>query len=252
MTAAAVSLFEADPELLAAVPVRDRPLACRGAILATKRLRPGAWEPADLGAPPWGLLVIEGLVAREVHVATVAAAELLGPGDVLLPGGAGAGDALPGDTRWTVLQTGRVALLDERLAPIVQRWPQVSALLLQRAARRAERLALARAISHLTRVDARVLATLWHLAERWGRVTPGGVVLSTRLTHRTIAGLIGARRPSVTSAMTDLTRRGLIERRGDGAWVLRGPPPVDLDAVRAGAPPPVQRPPETGVAAPSC
>ncbi|HWV84799.1 MAG TPA: helix-turn-helix domain-containing protein [Capillimicrobium sp.] len=249
---AAVSLFEADPELLAAVPVRDRPLACRGALLAVQRLPPGGWEPAALGAPPWGLLVLEGLLAREVDVATVGAAELLGPGDVLLPGGTAAGEALPGATRWTVLQAGRVAMLDDRLAPIVQRWPHLSALLVQRAARRADRLALARAISHLTRVDARVLATLWQLAERWGRVTPGGVVLSTRLTHRTIAGLIGARRPSVTSAMTDLTKRGLIERRGDGAWVLRGPPPADLDAVTAGPPPPVQRRPGPGVAAPSC
>ena len=151
----------------------------------------------------------------------------------------------------TVIPSGLAELLDDRLAPIVQRWPLVSALLTARAARRADRLALARAISHLTRVDTRVLATLWQLAERWGRVTPDGVVLSTRLTHRTIARLIGARRPSVTSAMTVLARRGLLERRGDGAWVLRGPPPADVDvaggvpAAAAGGPAaPRPRPPE--------
>ena len=230
---ATVSLFEADPELLAAVPSRDRELACRGAVVAVQRLPVGTWDPVSAGAPAWGLLVLEGLLARDVDLGAAGAAELLGPGDVLLPGGPAAGDALPGTVRWSVLEPGRAAVLDDRMAPIVQRWPLVSALLAQRAARRADRLALSRAVSHLTRVDTRVLATLWQLAERWGRVTPGGVVLSTPLTHRTIARLIGARRPSVTSATTDLARRGVLERRGDGAWVLCGPPPEGVDVAGA-------------------
>jgi CRP/FNR family transcriptional regulator, cyclic AMP receptor protein len=82
------------------------------------------------------------------------------------------------------------------------------------------------AIAHITRVDERLLALLWLLAERWGRVVPGGVLVSLRLPHRTLAGMVGARRPSVTTALGQLMARGAIERRQDGAWVLRGGPPA--------------------------
>jgi len=67
----------------------------------------------------------------------------------------------------------------------------------------------------------------WHLAERWGRVGPGGVLVPLRLTHRTLADLVGARRPSVTAALGDLSRRDLITRAGDG-WVLQGDPSEPL------------------------
>jgi hypothetical protein len=56
-------------------------------------------------------------------------------------------------------------------------------------------------------------------------VAPGGVVVSLRLPHRTLAGMVGARRPSVTTALGQLISRGEIERRPDGGWLLRGEPP---------------------------
>jgi CRP/FNR family cyclic AMP-dependent transcriptional regulator len=68
---------------------------------------------------------------------------------------------------------------------------------------------------------------LWLLAERWGRVVPGGVLVSLRLPHRTLAGMVGARRPSVTTALGQLMARGAIERRPDGGWVLRGSAPAE-------------------------
>src|SRR5919197_1066233 len=70
-----------------------------------------------------------------------------------------------------------------------------------------------------------LLALMWCLAERWGRVVPGGVVVSLRLPHRTLAGMVGARRPSVTTALGQLMARGDIERRPDGGWLLHGDPP---------------------------
>jgi CRP-like cAMP-binding protein len=106
-------------------------------------------------------------------------------------------------------------------------WPEIFAALMDRAARRAERLVVTQAIAHLTRVDDRLLALLWLLAERWGRVVPGGVLVSLRLPHRTLAGMVGARRPSVTTALGQLMARGAIERRSDGAWILRGNPPSE-------------------------
>ena len=111
-------------------------------------------------------------------------------------------------------------------------WPEIFAALMDRAARRAERLVVTQAIAHITRVDERLLALLWLLAERWGRVVPGGVLVSLRLPHRTLAGMVGARRPSVTTALGQLMARGAIERRQDGAWILRGRPPAESGARR--------------------
>ena len=45
---------------------------------------------------------------------------------------------------------------------------------------------------------------LWHLAERWGRVHPDGVVIPLPLNHQRLADLVGAHRPSVTTAMGEL------------------------------------------------
>jgi DNA-binding transcriptional ArsR family regulator len=141
----------------------------------------------------------------------------------------------------------RVAVLDERYLAIARRWPQVTSGLLARAERRADRVAVTQAISHLTRVDTRVLTMLWLLADRWGRVTSTAIVLPLRLTHRTIARLIGARRPSVTTALSELSRRGLVSRREDGSWALHGPPPEELERVGLGqissAPAPAPRQP---------
>jgi hypothetical protein len=46
-----------------------------------------------------------------------------------------------------------------------------------------------------------------------------------RLTHRAIASLVGARRPSVTTAISALERGGRIARREDGTWLLHGMAP---------------------------
>src|SRR5947208_755394 len=82
-----------------------------------------------------------------------------------------------------------------------------------------ERVGVLQAIAQMTRVDDRVLMLLWHLSERWGRVRRDGILLPLRLPHKAIARLIGARRPSVTTAIGALERRGDLERRADGAWL---------------------------------
>ena len=57
-----------------------------------------------------------------------------------------------------------------------------------------------------------------------------------RLTHSVLSELVAARRPTVTSALSDLSRRGLVRPFRD-AWLLYGEPPVellDLDAAGSG------------------
>jgi hypothetical protein len=77
-------------------------------------------------------------------------------------------------------------------------------------------------------VDERLLLLLWHMADRWGRVTPHGVSLSLRLTHELLADLIAVQRPSVTLSLQQLERQGRISREG-GKILLIGQPPFSTD-----------------------
>jgi CRP/FNR family cyclic AMP-dependent transcriptional regulator len=97
--------------------------------------------------------------------------------------------------------------------------------LIGRTLRRSRWLAILLTISSMPRVDARVQALLWHLADRWGHVTLDGVVVPVRLTHDMIGRLVGAHRPSVTTALSELSRAGRISRLPHG-WLLRGDPPA--------------------------
>jgi CRP-like cAMP-binding protein len=127
-----------------------------------------------------------------------------------------------------VLEPTRLAVLDHGLVVRIVPWPQLGLELFNRGTRRAHHLAVALAIAHHQRVDDRLLLTLWHLAERWGRVHTDGIVLSLPLGHQRLADLVGAHRPTVTSAIGDLTRAGAIGRRDNGDWVLHGAPPEQL------------------------
>jgi CRP-like cAMP-binding protein len=104
-------------------------------------------------------------------------------------------------------------------------YPEITATLLERLSERSLRLATTQAISQLTGVDRRLQALFWHLAERWGRVSPDGVIVPLALTHQILGQLVGARRPSVSSALSELATRGELVRRPDRSWLLRGDPP---------------------------
>jgi hypothetical protein len=97
-------------------------------------------------------------------------------------------------------------------------------MLMDRLIDRAQRMAVSQAISQLNGVDRRLLALFWHLAERWGRMTPGGVAVPMTLSHRVLAQLVGARRPTVSTALADLATREELVRRDDGGWLLTGEP----------------------------
>jgi CRP/FNR family cyclic AMP-dependent transcriptional regulator len=155
----------------------------------------GRWNPRPAlleGTRPIGLLIAEGVLMREATVGDHPSAELLGPGDLVRTWGDADGEELlPRTIEWSALTETRVAIVDHAFAVRAAQWPEVFAALIDRAARRAERLVVMQAIAHLTRVDDRLLALLWCLAERWGHVVPGGVLVSLRLSHRTLAGMVG-------------------------------------------------------------
>jgi len=158
--------------------------------------------------------------------------ELLGQRDILRPWNEDCAFTVAEiDAKWTVLEPLRVAILDHRFAAVAGRWPTIIDVILSRMALRARCLAVHLAVTRLTRVDVRVLVMLWFLAERWGRVTREGVVVPLRLTHQVLANLTGAQRPSVTTALGELGKGGLVARRPDGTWLLHGEVPEDLRRV---------------------
>ena len=203
-------------------------------VAAELRVPEGPWEVEHpLGETPGdlGFLVVDGLLSRDVRVGRHACAELLGPGDVLRPWDADEGSGAPvrHESAWRVLQAARLAVLDARFASLAGRFPPVVAELISRTLRRSRELAVLLAIAGMPRLDARLLAALWHLADRWGHVGPEGTLLPFRLTHETLASLVGAQRPSVTTALRALEERGALRRDAAAGWLLLGDPPGDAE-----------------------
>jgi CRP-like cAMP-binding protein len=223
-----------DPDLAEAIPPDVRVRAVEECIAPVARLPRGRWsgEQPDLGGDGIGLLVLEGLLIRRVGVDSGFGAELLGEGDLLRPWqGEDAQPTLPRTTGWRVLQECRVALLDNRVAGRLSRYPGLTARLVARALERSRNLAVNMAIVHQARVHVRLHMLFWHLADRWGRVGTEGVILPLALTHRVLADLVAARRPTVSAAMSDLAKRDLV-RQVNGGFLLVGEPPGELLELR--------------------
>jgi CRP/FNR family transcriptional regulator, cyclic AMP receptor protein len=214
-----------DPELAETIEPSRRAQALDSLIAREVRVPTGEWRgwiPIDDGI---GLLVLEGVVLHRVGIDNRYGAELIGEGDVLRSlRGEADNSTLPLAAQWLILEPVRVAVLDERFVRQLARFPQVAGRLFGRSVLRSRQLAVNMAIVHQARVDRRLHLLFWHLAGRWGRVRADGVVVPLRLTHAVLADLVAARRPTVTSALSDLSRRGLVRAVSDG-WLLAGPPP---------------------------
>jgi CRP/FNR family cyclic AMP-dependent transcriptional regulator len=222
-----VRVLEQDAALLSAVPASSRVAAREGLRARRASADPGPWNPAELAdSEDLGILVLEGLLTRNLDIAHTRSREILGAGDILRPwDDDSALDPLPSRRSWTVLEPSTFAVLDRRWKVIAARWPDFGAEILHRIVRRSRWLAVLLAIANMRGVNERVLLLLWHLAGNWGRVTSAGTLVPFGLTHELIADLVGARRPSVTTALATLEREGKLERVDEG-WLLRGDPPT--------------------------
>src|SRR4051794_18585135 len=197
--------------------------------MARRRLRaplisltPGRWVPPSAMAGT-SVLALDGLLVREVVVADEVAAEIVGPGDVV-PVLGDEQRMLPASVRWSAIAPAQLAVLGSRFARTLLAFPEVTLTLMERQRERTERLLSLQAAARLKGAECKVLALLWLLADRWGRMTRDGVVLPIALQHTVMANLVGARRPTVSSAIGRLQRRGALLRRADGGWLLRERP----------------------------
>jgi hypothetical protein len=220
-------VLDEDPELAELVPEARRGSARQASLATALEVASGMWdarEDGDRARDGFGLLVLSGALIRRVGYGGRFGAELLADGDLLRPWEFDGGELIGFETGWRVLTRTRLAVLDLLWTERMVRYPRVGPALAGRAMLRARRLAAMMAISQQPRLDDRLWMLFWELADRHGRVHPDGVHVDLPLTHEVLSHLAGARRPSVSSALTKLAEQGRLERNGRG-WVLRGEPP---------------------------
>ncbi|HWH43425.1 MAG TPA: hypothetical protein VNT32_01710 [Thermoleophilaceae bacterium] len=230
-----VRILQIDPELGLRVPAAQIARARDELRARVKSLPCGHWEvPNDGGdRSRLGFLMLDGLLARDLTLAGATSTELVGEGDVLQPWVPAREDGLVRyHVQWHVLAPVRFAILDETFARALGSWPQVMGALLERAVRRTLRMSVHQALLQLSPVETRLLVLFWHLAERWGRVTPDGISVRLRLSHELLGQLVGSRRASVTTGLQRIGDSGRLVRRADGTWLLRGPPPDEFAQIQ--------------------
>jgi CRP-like cAMP-binding protein len=171
-----------------------------------------------------GYLILSGMLVRRIVVDGSRSGELLKRGDVIRPW---VEDPVSFcDADWQVVEPARLAVLDRTVAVRLCSRPELNVALLDKQMARTRSLAISAATENVRGLDRRLLVLFWHLAERWGRREDAEVIIPMRLTHETLGLLVGARRPSVTTALRSLSEDGALRRNDDGHWVLQGVPPV--------------------------
>ena len=233
-----VKVLDEDPDLAAEIPLEERSHAIEAAVALGGTL---PLAGIDLASPParltepggLGVLVLDGLASVELATEGREQRELLGPGDLIRPWLELQTEAgWVGSVGFRPLTAVRVAILDRAFAARCAPWPQITSALVERLVLRTRRMALQTLIARLPRAEERVERTLWLYAERWGRVTPAGVVLELPVSHEALGAMVGLRRPSTTSAISRLRECGRLRRQGD-QWLLP-------HAAHAGAVPPAR------------
>lgn len=224
-SANAIRLLEHLPDLAADLDNGQAAAAARALTVPAVELGPGCCESAcwqtipRVTGRPFGLLVADGLLAREVRLGERISTSLYGPGDILDPR-SDEGSSLATGARLVCPEFAVIAVLDDRVLAGLREWPRMIARLFALTMRQLERADINAAIGRLERVEDRLLGLFWLLADRWGRRGPDGIAIEQPLTHEAIGRLIGARRPTVSLGLRALYEQGVLQRGADGAWLL--------------------------------
>src|SRR3954466_6289894 len=240
-TVKAVRLLDADRDLARRLGAAA-PDARAGAVAGAVALPRGRWNPAIAAKRirgGFGLLVLRGLLMRDLEGSEALGAELLAEGDLLGPDDGTEERLLGLEPQWEILEPARLLVLDHGFAQRIAAYPALGSALVDRAHERARRTAIALALSHLPRVEDRLHRLLWHLADRRGRVSADGILLAPPpppgeprpprappLAQGRPGRVVGARRPTVALALRSLRERGLVRRGQADEWILAHEPPV--------------------------
>lgn len=170
----------------------------------------------EIGAVPNGLSFVRTGVVRLSSFTSEGrelVLEYLGPGDIF-------GESmLFGDGRSSVRATvhaaGRIATLDRgAVRELLERRPQTWASIAERVARRERRHAERTGELVLAPVKTRVEMALRELAQRFGVRDSDGARIPIRFSHDDLARFVGANRVSVTLAIGELEKTGVISQEG--------------------------------------
>jgi CRP/FNR family transcriptional regulator, cyclic AMP receptor protein len=225
-----ITLVDAWPELAGFIPSADLALARRTLVARVITAKDedvfGLSGTRACGAVAF--LVVEGVVLKVTSFAGRSALEVRGPGDLLAPPLATARQVeSPAVSRYIAHGQASLAVLDDRFRHAARRWPGLFDCLHESLGRQMHRASAHLAILHLPRVEDRIVALFADLAERFGRMTPDGIVIDLPLTHQVIGDLVASRRPTVSLALQTLAVDGVLERLDDRRWHLaaRAVPP---------------------------
>jgi CRP/FNR family transcriptional regulator, cyclic AMP receptor protein len=239
-----IRVFEYEPDLLQGLDERAAAHLRRRMTVRRSWADPGPWTPDppdDAEQGHLGLLVIDGLLTRTVRLGGRECSEVVGPGDLIRPWDSEEWMSVECGSAWRVLVPTTFAGLDRGFALRAARWPTIMAQLLGRSTRRCRMLVYQATIAHIRHADTRVLLALWHLADRWGKVTADGVLVPVPLTHQLLAQITCLQRPTVSAAVGHLRQSGRISRAPEGGWLLHGAPPdpslLDRHAAATARPP---------------
>lgn len=221
-SAGTVRVFDHDPELLDSLDEESAAVARALAVTPSLVVDRGRWSPpaAERCQRILGLLVLDGLLTRSIEVDGISSPELIGQGDVLRPWPDPEPVAVGYSVSWTALQPTTFAVLDARFVEVLRRWPWIVSSLLARTVDRSRCMALQMTIPQLRRADARLRLLFQYLADRWGRVTPAGIVVELPLTNQLISELVCLRRPTVSTTMSRMADSGEIVRQPGGRFLL--------------------------------
>ncbi|MBI1352225.1 MAG: cyclic nucleotide-binding domain-containing protein [Actinomycetales bacterium] len=108
----------------------------------------------------------------------------------------------------------------DQLTPWLTGRPEVAAALLQALARRIRRTNEAMADLVFADVPGRVAKALMDLGEKFGTVTPEGLMVTHDMTQEELAQLVGASRETVNKALADFAQRGWIRLESRQVLIL--------------------------------
>src|SRR5438270_1526629 len=164
-TRSTVRLLEVDPELATFLMAEDLAEAKRASL----PVHTVAKGDADVGVVlqrmnAFGAVVLDGILLQRIGLGDQLTVRLLGPGDLISAPGS-ARPMLLSESSCHAAGTTSLALLGQEMLVAAHRWPRLVGGLHIRMGQQAERLAAQLAICQLPRVDQRLLALMWLLAE---------------------------------------------------------------------------------------
>ena len=142
---------------------------------------------------------------------------ILGPGEMF--GELSLFDPGPRTSTATAVTDAKLlSLSHEKVIPWLKQNPEVSLQLLTRLSQRLRRTNEAVGDLVFSDVPGRVAKALIDLGDRFGKITPEGLLVNHDLTQEELAQLVGASRETVNKALADFAGRGWLKL--DGRSVL--------------------------------